>query len=482
MDCVKYFAEGNKNIVYCVLDILDKCDNLIAKDVSINTMDYLIRGMMAKRYDVLIGKNEQDLLIEAVNENKYSHAVIISTGTYLRTSEKLFKAVDDLCKKEFFVAGHVLNRGDFYLELHQQFYIMNLADYQELGCPAVEEGAWFVDDPHEEYAPNISAFKDGGEEIIESMSISAEKKTYKSKLHGWNILKLALENNKKTIDIGSEIRIAKNYLYHEYEHVFINQYPKVFHLQLFAHNVVAPWNSDKVYNSIPFDGPVEQYITLGTGLNWIRNLHLIGYTENTKVVFTDINHNCLRFMKKLIETWDGVDYNDFYHSFDQFFPNGVPDYVFKNLSAAAEFEDFKKFFDDWSGTWTKIRRLSFDYKLIDYASEYDLSWTDPNKKTLINFSDMFNYSPLIHFQSVKFRMGAENRLLDTLTRINPEIVAILTTRAAIGFVSFDDVWSDDVGAFIGKVKDFKLTNIEDLRKLPWHETDWKAVGRRPLGL
>lgn len=479
---MKYFGEGKRNIVYCVLDVLDNCDNLMAKDISINTIDYIIRGLVVRNYDVFVGKNEQELLTQVVHENKYTHAVVISTGTYLRTSEKLFEAVEEICKEDFFVAGHVLNRGDFYLELHQQFYIMNLADYKGFGCPAIEQGAWFVDDYHEEYEPKISMFKDGGDEVIESMTIGTEKKTYKSKLHGWNILKLALENNKKTIDVGNKIRLSKNYLYHEHEHVFINQYTKVFHLQLFAHNVVAPWNSDKVYNAIPFDGPVEQYITLGTGLNWIRNLTIIGYTENTKIFFTDINHNCLRFMKELIETWDGVDYNKFYHSFEQFFPNGVPEYVFSGLSSVAEFEEFKKFFNDWPSTWEKIRKLTFDYKLIDYMSEYDLSWIDSNKKTLINFSDMFNHSPLIHFQSVKFRVGAENRLLDKLAKINPNIVAMITTRAATGFTEFNDTWSPEAGSFIGKVTDFKLTNIEDLKKLPWHEQDWKILGRRPLGL
>jgi len=479
---MKYHSGGQHNIAWCVLDVLDKCDNLVAKDISINTIDFLIRGLMVNEYDVFVGKDEQELLLEAVKENKYSHAVIISTGTYLRTSEKLFKEVENICQQDFFIAGHVLNRGDFYLELHKQFYIMNLKDYQELGCPDIEEGAWFVDDPHEEFEPNITEFSDGGDEVIESMSIGTNKKVYTSKLHGWNILKLALENNKKTIDVGQRIRVAKHYLYHEYEHVFINQYPKIFHLQLFAHNVVAPWNSDRVYKTLPFDGPVEQYITLGTGLNWIRNLTMIGYTDDTRVVFTDINHNCLRFMKELVTTWDGVDYDQFYHSFEQFFPNGVPDFVFKTLTAKEEFEEFKKFFDDWPSTWNKVKKLNFDYKLIDYMADYDLTWIDPNKKTLMNFSDLFNHSPLIPFQSVKFRIGAENRLINNLNNINPDIVAIFTTRSATGYKSYDDTWNDDSIAFVGKIKDFKLTNIGDLKPLPWHEHDWKPFGRRPLGL
>lgn len=470
---INYNKVGQRKIVYCVLDNMEECDNLIAKDMSVNSIDFLIRGMVVNHYDVLISDNETELLHTA-SQGNYDHAVIVTTGTYLWMGDRLFKDVEKLCEQDFFVAGHVLDRGDFYLELHKQFYVMNLREYRDLGCPVVEEGAWFVDDQHEEYIPTISYVRD---EVIDNMSIGEEKKIYKSKLHGWNILKLALEHNKRTIDVGHNIRMAKKYLYHEHEHVFVNEYPKIFHQQLFARNVVAPWNSDWVHNNIPFEGPVEQYVTLGTGLNWVRNLTLVGYTPDTKVVFTDINHNCLRFMKSMIESWDGVDYDKFYHSFEQFYPSGVPEDVFKNLSANHEFEEFKKFFDNWADTWDNVRKLTFDYRLVDYTAEYDLSWIDSNKKTLINFSDLFNHAPLTPLQSVKFKIGAENRLLDKLKNINPDITVIFTSRAATGYKQFMDV-----PGLIGKVKDFALTDIEELKKLPWHTDDWKTVGRRPLGL
>lgn len=470
---IKYNSIGQKKIVYCILDTLEECDSPLAREISINTIDFLIRGAIETKFDVLIGSNEQDLLVTAVDEQHYTHAVVVSTGTYLWMGDRLFSEVEKLCGQEFFVAGHILDRGDFYLELHKQFYIMNLVDYKNFDCPVVEEGAWFVDDFHEEYLPTLSYIDKN--EIIDKMTISTDKKIYKSKLHGWNILKLALENSKKTIDIGVSIRTAKAYLYHEYEHVFINAYPKIFHQQLFARNVVAPWNSDKVYDNIPFTGPVEQYITLGTGLNWIRNLTIIGYTPDTKVVFTDINHNCLQFMKELINSWDGVDYNKFYHSFEQFYPNGVPEEIFKNLSAEREFNEFKQFFDNWSDTWHKVKQLKFDYRLIDYTADYNLAWIDPDKNTLINFSDLFNHAPLTPLQSVKFKIGAENRLIDKLARINSNITIMFTSRAATGYKQFEE-------ANISKVKDLVLTDISELKKLPWHEHDWKTVGRRPLGL
>jgi hypothetical protein len=180
-------------------------------------------------------------------------------------------------------------------------------------------------------------------------------------------------------------------------------------------------------------------------------------------------------MKEMISTWDGIDYDKFYHAFEQFYPSGVPEQVFKNLSSKQEFNEFKKFFDNWDDTWNKVKQLTFDYCLIDYTADYDLEWIDPTKNTLINFSDLFNHAPLTPLQSIKFKIGAENRLIDKLSRINSNITVMFTSRAATGYKQFDD-------AYISKVKDLSLTDISELKKLPWHEHDWKTIGKRPLGL
>jgi hypothetical protein len=92
----------------------------------------------------------------------------------------------------------------------------------------------------------------------------------------------------------------------------------------------------------------------------------------------------------------------------------------------------------------------------------------------MNFSDLFNHAPLTPLQSIKFKIGAENRLINNLTNINPDIAVIFSSRAATGYT--------ELTRFSGKVKDIKLTSIEDLKMLPWHTHDWKTVGRRTLGL
>ena len=59
-----------------------------------------------------------------------------------------------------------------------------------------------------------------------------------------------------------------------------------------------------------------------------------------------------------------------------------------------------------------------------------------------------------------------------------------TSRSASGYKFFTDVPSTDYNSYahIGKIVDFKFTNIEDLKMLPWHVDDWIPTGHRPLGV
>jgi hypothetical protein len=76
---VKYNSVGHRSIVYCILDNLKECNSLIAKDMSINSIDFIIRGLVNNRYDIVIGADESELLLSVARVNKFSHAVVVTT-------------------------------------------------------------------------------------------------------------------------------------------------------------------------------------------------------------------------------------------------------------------------------------------------------------------------------------------------------------------------------------------------------------------
>jgi len=458
----KFIKKNQKDILFCIVDNHDSCQDGWSREISKNLSDFMIFKINQHSYDIFIGSDEDDLLRSAED---YRYAVVIASGTSFKRSDRIFQAIEDKCKEDFFLAGHILDREEYYYELHHQFYIVNLLEYRSLGCPDIGKA---TEDKHTQFLPEKSVdFLYGEKKIPTYIKPGNILKEYTGKSHGWNILAEALHNGKTLVDLGEKIRNNKRYFYYEYNHVFIKHIPEVFYDQFFCNNFFAGWNSDRVLDRIDFDGPVEQYITVGIGFNWIKNLILLDYNLDTKVVFTDINLSCLTFMEKMIRNWDGKDYTDFYKKNIPRLPNGFrelnEDYI---REVDSQWNQFVSKFTSWHEIWNKIRQLKYDFELIDYTSNYDIDWIEPNKKTLINLSNLFNYVSGSQSQSVKYRIACENRLIRKLKDKNPEIILMLTTRAADGFSSDRD------RILLGKVSEYNLTDINFLKSPAWHLNEW----------
>jgi hypothetical protein len=477
----KFKIDKQKSIVYCILDITDKCQTGYAKEICINLTDFLIHRFDLHGYDIFISKDEDELLRAATQEG-YSHAVIISAGTSLGLSDRLFNSVEQQCKDNFFIAGHIIDRDNnsYYknnagFEIHQQFYIVNLTDYKELGCPTVGNEKW-VEHRRVLHKRSTDYMFDDPKLPVWIRDGNATKPA-QVKLHGWNILNIGLAYDKNIVQISADIRASKRYLYYEYDHVFLTRLANIKYYQFFATNFFAGWNSDTLRNQLPFDGPVEQYATVGIGFNWIKNLQLAGFTENTKVIFTDINYNCLMFMKKMVEEWDGVDYANFYWSNKPMLPNNPP-----NISEsykqqiAAQWQEFLTTVEDWDSLWSQIKKLSYDFVLVDYTASFNFDWLDAGRKTILNLSNLYNHSPFVAMNSLKYRISCENRLLQLLKDKDPNITVMLTARAADGF------WETNNEQYLDTVDNFVYTDITQLKIPEWHTDDWKHNSSRPLGV
>jgi hypothetical protein len=471
---VKFRTEKQQPIVICILDIIDDCKSGYAKEICINLTDFLIHRFDLHEYDIFIDKDE-DKLLQASVEEGYTHAVIISAGTSLGLSDRLFDAIKDTCREDFFIAGHILDRKNhpYYknacFELHRQFYIVNLDQYKKLGMPVVGQEEWVE---YQQVAPLRSKeclYDDP--EIPVWMTKGNILETYSVKLHGWNILNVALENNKTLQTLNHKIRTSKKYLYYEYDHVFLKTLADIKHYQFFATNFFAGWNSDGLRKDLPFDGPVEQYASVGIGFNWIKNLQLVGFTDNTKVIFTDINYNCLTFMKKLVEEWDGNDYADFYWRNKPMLPNNSL-YVSEDYKhqITQQWEKFLTTIDNWPALWKQIKGLSYDYILIDYTASFNFDWLESGRRTILNLSNLYNHGPFVAMNSLKYRIRCENNLIRQLKEKDPNITLLVTTRAANGF------WRGKNTQYLDKVENFTYTDIQELNIPDWHKEDWLYDG------
>jgi len=101
-----------------------------------NQADGVLSNLYKKGYTVFQWVDE-DALINHVSTLGYEFALVVSTGTEFINGTAFFDALSNLITKDFFVAGHILDRGDAYYELHHQCYVINLKYYKQLGKPEI---------------------------------------------------------------------------------------------------------------------------------------------------------------------------------------------------------------------------------------------------------------------------------------------------------------------------------------------------------
>ncbi len=469
-----YVVKKQNRIAYCILDKIDEQFSTTSQEVARNLSDFLLSGLVIRNYDIFIANNTDELLRRVAKDDFYTHAVVVITGTHLGLSERLFDAVEDKCKEHFTIAGHILDRSRFegYYEIHNQFFIANMSEYRRIGSPDMGEMTW--NDEHVKIEPirseEIVAEDD---EIPVWIKQGTTEKTYKHKMHGWNFVDCALKQDAVFCDVGYRIRDSKKYLYFEHDHVFYRHMPELFNYSLICNNMVTPWNSDMLPN-LPYDGlPVDHYISTGTGLNWVHNLLKLKYHKGTKVTFIDISYAVLSFMKHLVEEWDGTDYASFYMKHLKFMPSSFDyDLVNHERNIRAWWDEFEKTFDNFLETWTAIRQLKFDFKLLDLFVNNEYRFITPGEVTFVNVSDAFNHVPYAHIAGVKFRVSRENNLIATLRDIDPNIILHIPTR--IGHFYKPNLTQEESITF-GKAGDFNQWDINEFNAPPWQEKNWKSL-------
>jgi hypothetical protein len=467
-----YNIKKEKKLVYCVLDNIDNQSGTYSKEIARNISDFFLSMLLNKNYDIIINSDSDSLLRRASEDEFYSHAVVVITGTHPGLTENIIKSVETKCKEHFTVSGHILERGDAYYEIHDQFFIVNLQEYRRLGCPDMGQVSW--NENHTKIEPVRSEeCVQGDSEIPVWIKQGTTERVYKHKRHGWNFIEHGLKNNAIFCDVGDDIRNNKKYFYYEYDHVFFRSSPELFNYALICNTMVTPWNSDNLPKHISItEDKLDHFVTTGTGLNWVHSITRLGYHEATKITFIDISYTVLSFMKALVEDWDGTDYATFYMKQLKFVPNKYHlDLINHERRIRDWFATFETEFDTFQETWNKVKQLKFDFVLTDLFANNDFSFIQPNESTLVNVSDAFNHVPYAHFSPVNFRVARENAFINQLKKINPDIW--LYTPSRLGHI-YQPILSEHEKIKFGRVGDFNLWDINEFNAPPWQTSNWRS--------
>jgi hypothetical protein len=356
------------SIAFCIVDDIDSYANSEIKTTIKNICDFTISNLYVKGYKTVIGKDEDELL-QSVKDHDY--AVVMSPGTEYINGYTFFEALEKLVQRNFFVAGHILDRTtyDAYYELHHQCYVINMKYYNALGCPTV--GLLEKNVQHTQIEPQRSTLTWHDDYTPKYIIKGERNRTYNNRCHGWNLLRLAFKNDLPVIVFDDDIRNNKKHYYPEseqdfYKHKDYIDFKLNYCKEEFVHNANTEWSTG-------INEKYEQVVVPASGTLY---LDLI---ENGRVVFYDYNKRALDYWEEHCLRKDNIEYV----------------FVYTDL----------------------LNEVS----LVDHLN--------PNLKTLVNLSNIFCYEGTAAKYSLKHRLTAQENLVHSL-KINIKNVDINFTMKA----------------------------------------------------
>ncbi len=368
MNVIEFDRKWKTNVVFCMVDNTRHYQSDI-RSLIINQAESVLVNIYNKGYKV-IQWTDEDTLLSAAADTDSSHAVVFSTGTEFIGGQRFFDELEMLMSKDFFLAGHILDRGDAYYELHHQCYVMNLELYKKLGKPPV--GLQQLGSRHTQITPRRSIENYHDDYTPVWIDYSDDIKQYHHKCHGWHILGIAFEKRLPVLVFDQNIRDSKIHMYPESPIDFYKQLSWQYHRLNHCRTEFVHKNSTETV-----DTPLRSYqqiVTPASG-NWYQP-YLDTYT---RIIYYDYNQKSL---------------------------------------------------DYWSSICYDTSQIKHEFVLCDLLINSDfVDRLDPSLTTFINLSNIFNYEGTNFFYSIEYRRYKEEELINKIKRRLPDAVIFSSLTA-----------------------------------------------------
>lgn len=338
------------SIAFCIIDNIDTYATSEIQFTIKNICDYTLSNLYAKGYKTFIGKNVEELLQKT---KEFDHVVVMSPGTEYINGYAFFKALEHLVQKDFFIAGHVLDRSNYdaYYELHHQCYVINMGYYNALGCPEV--GILEKNVQHTQIEPCRSDSSWHDDHTPKWVRKGNKVRTYNNKCYGWNLLQISFENNLPVIVFDESLRNNKKHYYPESEQDYYKNLEYILHKLEYCKKDLV--HTDNTEWTTGINDKYEQVVIPASGTLYLDCI------DTGRIVFYDYNQRALDYWKDHCPRRKDIEYI----------------FVYTDL----------------------LNEVS----LVDYLN--------PNLKTLVNLSNIFCYEGTVAKYSLKDRLLAQENLV-----------------------------------------------------------------------
>jgi hypothetical protein len=386
----------------------------------------------------------------------YQYCVIQSAGCTLRSFDYDKEIRHFIKENNFGVAGHILSKPGKWLELHPQFFIVNVSAWKEVGCP--EFGDWY---PNEQLLPVVERSVENFHDDYTPLWVKySNKQSMQSEAgRGWNLLKAMFLNNWPVITLSEKLRFNKFYYYPEHEtDKFENS------IETLTPYEGQNWNQSKIISdvklikdqiwlfnsetmSITNKGKFDLVVNTASGFKLFDIFKNKKLNEGGRVIVYDFNVKSLRWYRHL-HTWKNDDLIDCIRSFSE---KDYFTWIGKNNSNYFEDESFlnlhKELMDHFGGVddfikyWKIFKETQVKFVMADLYkdSEKFANIFVGRGKKFVNLSNIFSTDATTFLYGHIEVQTSQQRCLASLYVVDPEIE-----------ISIFDFWGRTL---IGKVKD-----------------------------
>lgn len=417
------------------------------------TLFYLKR--VRDEVEIICGDEIHEILQESLIRG-YDYCVIQSAGCTLKSFNFDREIRDFIKENKFGVAGHILSWPEHWIELHPQFFIVNLFAWKEVGCP--EFGEWVsekqllpviersVENFHDDYTPLWVKYS-GKDELQSNAG------------QGWKLLKSMFLGGWPVITLSEKLRVNKFYYYPEhetekfessiktltpYEGQNWNQ-NKILTDTLSVKDQIWLFNSETMSISNP--GKFDLIVNTASGFKLFDIFKHEKLNEGGKIIVYDFNVKSLQWYKHLHD-WQGdnlvecirkfpkknnfvwLGKNEYKYSEDDSFVNSLK-LLMRHFGGVKNFIKY----------WETFKKTSVKFVSVDL-------YKDPEKfanifvakgRKFVNLSNIFSTDATTFLYGHIEVQTSQQKCLASLYVVDPEIE-----------VSIFDYWGRHL---VGKVKD-----------------------------
>mgnify|MGYP003652663941 CR=1 FL=1 len=327
--------------------------------------------------------------------------------------------------KDCVLVGHILDREDQWWQIHPQTLYLDLKWWQASGKPVFGER----DATTNWKAPNI-------ERSTETIN---DWQTYNPKWiksingttditgtwEGHNLLRVAMEQNKKVGIWDKKLRNQKEYVYGE----MVDHYEKVHHIgkSLWESRWFAANTEDMDLDVMLGYQDIGAVYSTSGGLSPISNAYIRNLKAGGELVCFDVDILALHMQKYVFDNWDGTNWKQFVTEYAELNP-----ILGNNFACMESLDDVdgylealgQPFIDWWNN---KAKTFEVTFLEIDLMNINDMinhlndskNNCQNDEKVFIDCSNAFNYEINSILYSKNIRLNVENdyiKFFDTESR------------------------------------------------------------------